>query len=165
MVDSVIQIVCICTRVSSHCSIIWWEMGVKISHTSGLNLRLCRFTLSIWACSSPALPSRILLSLSSPWTLIFLWPEIWDISWSFSHLQYCCCCSTPRPEPAMGAKPQKKREKNEKLNFVYFSESSSFFCILLRVFSHNQWEKWGIGGWSFCGMPISKHPKSFRSFM
>ena len=184
MAESVVQIVYTCIGVFSHCSIMWWETGIKIFHTSGLNLTLCSAGSHRESGHVPLQVSPLGFSSHSPVPghsfSSFLWPEIQDVSWSFSHLQYCCSCSTLRLRGG-GKVTREKRNKqdNESLIpvqsllqvmapfynapiFVYFSVFK-LFCILPRIFS--QWEKWGICEWSFCVMPITKHPKRFISFI
>ena len=98
----------------------------------------------------------------------------------FSHFQYCCSCSTLRLHGGgKVTREKRKKQDNETLIaaqsllqvlapfytpplFVFFSVFK-LFCILPRIFG--QWEKWGICGWSFCVMPITKHPKRFISFI
>lgn len=185
MAESVVQIVWICTGVFSHGSIMWWEKDVKIFHTAGLNLTLYSAG-SHW--ESGHVPLQVFpLGFSSHSPVpghsfsSFLWPEIQDVSWSFSHLLYCCSCSTLKISQRGQSHKRKEGQKrnSESLTpvqsllqvltpfyhpptFVYISVFK-LFCILPRIFS--QWEKWGICGWSFCVMPITKHPKRFISFI
>ena len=136
MAESVVQIVWICTGVFSHGSIMWWETGVKIFHTSGLNLTLYSAG-SHW--ESGHVPLQVFpLGFSSHSPVpghsfsSCLWPEIQDVSWSFSHLLYCCSCSTLRL-CREGKATREKRDRNETMRILSLCSHFSRFWLLSTI--------------------------------
>ena len=121
----------------------WWETGIKIFHPSGLNLTLYSAG-SHW--ESGHVPLRVVpLGFSSHFPVpghsfsSFLWPEIQDVPWSFSHLQYCRSCSTLRLCRG-GKATREKRDKNKTMRILSLCSHFSKFwllstiCLLLSTF-------------------------------
>lgn len=145
MAASVVQIVCICTGVFSHCSIMWWETGIKTFHTSGLNLTLCSAGSHRESGHVPLQVFPLGFSSHSPVPghsfSSFLWPEIQDVSWSFSHLQYRCSCSTLRLCGGGKATREKRKKRRQWESYPCAVTSASFgsflqstyFCLLFSL--------------------------------